>query len=124
MFDFISESGRFSEPVARYYMHQFMNGLKHCHDAQITHRDLKPENIFLDSNHTLKIADFGFAGPVQGRDGQGNLATKCGTLNYMAPEIHLGMPYKGQLVDIFASGIIMFMMVSATPPFNEAKPTD
>lgn len=37
----------------------------------------------------LKIADFGFAAPVAGKDGSGSLHTKLGTLNYMAPEIHL-----------------------------------
>lgn len=43
----------------------------------------------LDHSYTLKIADFGFAAPVEGRDGSGALNTKLGTLNYMAPEIHL-----------------------------------
>ena len=66
-----------------------MEGLAFCHEKGITHRDLKPENLLLDSNYTLKIADFGFAAPVEGRDGQGYLTTKLGTLNYMAPEIHL-----------------------------------
>jgi BR serine/threonine kinase len=50
---------------------------------------LKPENLLLDENFNLKIADFGFAAPVQGRDGSGELHTKLGTMNYMAPEIHL-----------------------------------
>lgn len=90
MFDFIAKSGRFPEPLARYYMRQLMAGLKHCHDAKIAHRDLKPENVFIDStDFTLKLADFGFAGPVEGRDGSHTLRTKLGTLNYMAPEIHL-----------------------------------
>lgn len=89
LFDFIANSGRFPEPLARYYFKQFMNGLNHCHANGVTHRDLKPENLMLDGNYTLKIADFGFAAPVEGRDGSGALHTKLGTLNYMAPEIHL-----------------------------------
>lgn len=44
----------------------------------------------LDNNFNLKIADFGFAGPVGGRDGTGMCTTLLGTQNYMAPEIHLG----------------------------------
>jgi serine/threonine protein kinase len=52
-----------------------INGLKFCHEAGITHRDLKPENIFLDSNYILKIADFGFAASIKGRDGRGYLST-------------------------------------------------
>jgi len=47
-----------------------------------------------------------------GRDGQGYLHTKLGTLNYMAPEIHLKQPYEGKSVDIFAAAIILFIMVA------------
>ena len=89
LFDFIANSGRFEEPIARYYFIQFMEGLDYCHNMGIAHRDLKPENILLDSQFNIKIADFGFAAPVEGKDGSGNLTTKLGTLNYMAPEIHL-----------------------------------
>ena len=89
MFDFIANSGRFEEPIAGYYFKQFMEGLDYCHNMGIAHRDLKPENILLDSQFNIKIADFGFAAPVEGKDGSGNLTTKLGTLNYMAPEIHL-----------------------------------
>lgn len=95
-----------------------MEGLDHCHQAGITHRDLKPENLLLDHKYTLKIADFGFAAPLEGRDGSGKLTTKLGTLNYMAPEIHLKMPYEGKSVDTFAAAIILFIMVAQHPPFN------
>jgi len=37
----------------------------------------------------LKIADFGFAAPLEGKIGNGMMTTKLGTANYMAPEIHL-----------------------------------
>jgi len=47
-----------------------------------------------------------------------------GTLNYMAPEIHLGQDYDGKSIDIFASAIILFTMVSEHPPFTVAQPDD
>lgn len=78
----------------------------------------------LDSNFTLKIADFGFAAPIEGRDGSGVLHTKLGTLNYMAPEIHLKQPYSGTSVDLFAAAIILFIMVAQHPPFTTAQPSD
>lgn len=96
LFDFIANSGKFTEPEARYFFKQFMSGLDYCHTNQIAHRDLKPENLLIDKDYNLKIADFGFAGPIEGRDGQGYLHTKLGTLNYMAPEIHLEAPYQGK----------------------------
>lgn len=124
LFDFIAISGRFEEPTARFYFKQFLEGLAYCHGSKITHRDLKPENLLLDQHFVLKIADFGFAGPIEGRDGSGNLTTKLGTLNYMAPEIHLNQPYKGESVDLFAAAIILFIMVAQHPPFTTAQPQD
>lgn len=78
----------------------------------------------LDSDFNLKIADFGFAGPTAGRDGGGTLSTNLGTSNYMAPEIHLGQEYDGKSIDIFASAIILFIMVAEHPPFTAAQPND
>ncbi len=66
----------------------------------------------LDSKVNLKIADFGFAGPMAGRDGSGYLQTKLGTLNYMAPEILLEKPYQGESIDLFAAGTILFVLVA------------
>lgn len=56
---------------------------------------MKPENVLFDKQFNLKIADFGFAAPIEGRDGSGQLRTKLGTESYMAPEIHVRKPYTG-----------------------------
>ena len=42
----------------------------------------------------------------------------------MAPEIHLKQPYQGHQVDLFAAGIITFIMIAGHPPFNAAIPKD
>lgn len=42
----------------------------------------------MDDQYNLRIADFGFAAPTEGREGSGFLNTKLGTESYMAPEIH------------------------------------
>lgn len=95
LFDFVANSGRFKESVARAYFHQLIDALKYMHAAGVCHRDLKPENIMFDSNFNLKVADFGFAAPIEGRDKSGLLHTQLGTRSYMAPEIHLAKPYNG-----------------------------
>ena len=120
LFDFLSISGKFSEPMARYYMKQLLDGLEFCHRNKVCHRDLKPENLLLDKDYNLKIADFGFARDVSGGFGDGLLSTRCGTLPYMAPEIHQSKKYNGQSVDLFACAIILFVMVAQHQPFSQA----
>ena len=89
LFDFVAYSGEFTEKTARFYMKQALHALDYMHNQGLAHRDLKCENIFLDENFNLILADFGFAGPIQGRDGEGKLKTYLGTSNYKAPEIIL-----------------------------------
>lgn len=124
LFEYVANSGRFSEEVARAYFHQLINGLEYMHNNNISHRDLKPENLLFDSEFNLKIADFGFATLMEGKDGNGLLKTCLGTESYMAPEIHAKLPYSGSSVDLFASAIILFIMFSGTPPFTKADPKD
>lgn len=79
---------------------------------------MKPDNIMLDDEFNLKIADFGFSSKAAS-----NQSFK-GTRSYMAPEILIGAKYYGQMVDIFAAGIILFIMVAQIPPFQMAHPKD
>ena len=118
LFDFIAETGRFSECVARYYLHQIISGLEYLHTNGYSHRDIKPENMMLDTDFNLKIADFGFS------SNQALNETKRGTDGYMAPEIYKGITYSGQSVDLFATAIILFIMVAQHPPFGSASSKD
>jgi serine/threonine protein kinase len=82
------------------------------HSKGVAHRDLKPENLMIDKNFNLKIADFGFAAPIEGRDGSGYLRSNLGTASYKAPELHMGKKYTGEGNDLFASAVILFTMLS------------
>ena len=84
---------------------------------------MKLDNCFLDKNVAVKVADFGLMKVFAGADA-GPLTTKCGTTNYMGPELHSGQAYDGEKSDIFAMGVMLFMMLTSMEPFHEATPKD
>ena len=95
----------FDHKVARYFLQQIIEGVSYIHENGLAHRDLKPDNILLnDRNLTIKIADFGLAGPNNGIH-----KTYCGTGPFMAPEIRSGK-YDASAVDIFALGVTVFYL--------------
>ena len=124
LFDYVANSGPFSEEICKYFFKQILLGVHYIHSKGLAHRDLKPENILLDKFYDAKIVDFGFACPVQGRDGSGTNRSRVGTLGYMAPEILYKQPYQGQVVDLFALGVILFTLYSGHPPFSYASEDD
>jgi serine/threonine protein kinase len=83
----------------------------------VVHRDLKLENILVDDNLNLKIADFGFATYKKIE----KLKSYRGTMTYMAPEIKEGKVYNGKEIDMFSTGVILFIIVQGIFPFKEAK---
>lgn len=124
LFDYVANSGPFSEPICKYYFKQMLQGVHYIHSKGFSHRDLKPENILLDKLFDVKLVDFGFACPLEGRDGSGTNRSVIGTPGYMAPEILLRQPYQGQVVDLFALGVILFILYSGHPPFSSATDQD
>ncbi|XP_069171840.1 calcium/calmodulin-dependent protein kinase type II delta chain isoform X11 [Procambarus clarkii] len=107
----------YSEADASHCIQQILESVNHCHHNNIVHRDLKPENLLLASKAkgaAVKLADFGLAIEVQG-DQQAWFGF-AGTPGYLSPEVLKKEPY-GKPVDIWACGVILYILLVGYPPF-------
>lgn len=106
---------RFDERVARFYFHQLIAGVYHCHRYHFAHRDLKLENLLLCKGGVVKITDFGLS-TLQPPDNP--LRTVCGTPNYVAPEVLSERGYDGLKADMWSCGVILYVLLSGALPFE------
>ncbi|XP_076368413.1 calcium/calmodulin-dependent protein kinase type II alpha chain-like isoform X6 [Tachypleus tridentatus] len=126
IFDLVTGGELFEDIVAREYyseadashcIQQILESVNHCHQNSVVHRDLKPENLLLASKAkgaAVKLADFGLAIEVQG-DQQAWYGF-AGTPGYLSPEVLKKDPY-GKPVDIWACGVILYILLVGYPPF-------
>ena len=103
-----------------------LDAIDYLHNqAGVVHRDLKPENLLLSHDYKLKIADFGLSARLGGDQGTGIHYSNVGTRQYQAPEVLEQRSYRGDKVDIFSMGVILFTMVTGAMPYlTEASITD
>eukprot|EP00919_Chromeraceae_sp_WS-2016_P007364 GHVR01017314.1.p1 GENE.GHVR01017314.1~~GHVR01017314.1.p1 ORF type:complete len:367 (+),score=13.31 GHVR01017314.1:124-1224(+) len=114
-------SKRLGEFKAKYYSHQLLRAVKSMHDdAGIAHRDISLENTVLHSDDTLRIVDFGQSVPLTSREHLNGFAGKS---YYRAPEVY-SSNYSGGPADVFSCGIVIFIMVIGSPPWQEATNDD
>ncbi|CDW84892.1 protein kinase domain containing protein [Stylonychia lemnae] len=117
LFDVCQLVGGLGEDGGRYFFKQMLKSIEYMNLKNVSHRDLKLENILVDNDLNLKIADFGYAS-YQKID---LLKSYRGTFTYMAPEIKLNLTYNGLKVDLFSSGVILFILIRGIFPFKEAR---
>lgn len=128
------------EPIARYWFRQILQGLLHLQTVGVCHRDLSLENILVDTNNCL-IIDMGmclnvpYSDPVNNgkvTDARGGSMRRlmrpqgtCGKHNYMSPEIYGNTaPFDGFSIDLWAAGVILYIMLTGFPPYDQASRTD
>ncbi len=123
------------QPVARALaiFRQLLVGLEAVHEAQVVHRDLKPDNVQLlerEGKDHVKIVDFGISRFLDqkeaGEQEEGQVfvtvrGTLSGTPQYVAPEAVLDPELVSTTHDVYASGVILFELLTGTLPFAEKR---
>lgn len=119
LFDRILEKGYYTERDAAKLVKDILSAVSYLHENGIVHRDLKPENLLFystDDNSKIMITDFGLSRIRKETDQELIMQTTCGTPGYVAPEVLTRKPYD-KAVDMWAVGVITFILLSGYPPF-------
>ena len=109
---------KIKEERAAEIVHKLCTAVYFLHQYGIVHRDLKPENILMmdqTDNADIRLVDFGLGkmlGPGEKCD------EPFGTFSYVAPEVLQEKPYDFK-VDLFAIGIITYLLVAGFLPFDD-----
>lgn len=108
--------GSVGEPMAKRWIMQTCHALMYMHARGIVHRDVKCENLLLSVGRNIKLSDFGFVREFHGHDLS---RTFCGSAAYAAPEIIRSVPYNPFLTDVWALGVVLFIIATGLMPFGD-----
>jgi serine/threonine-protein kinase len=91
------------------------------HAAGLAHADLKPANVMIAPGDRIVLLDFGIARIEQLRKTGQRIS---GSPHYMAPEVIRGVVEVGAAhrVDLYALGVIAYVLLTGTPPFEHENP--
>lgn len=118
LFDFIEQKSDSQSPMELFNIwQQVVSAVAHIHSLNIVHRDIKDENVIVDDQGVAKLIDFGSSAYVK----QGPFDLFFGTIDYAAPEIVLGELYGGMPQDIWALGILLYIIMFQEVPFKDSQ---
>jgi serine/threonine protein kinase len=117
--DFVKQQ-TVSEIDAKFIFKQLHSALQHCHKKGVIHFDIKLENILINpSSKKVKFIDFGLCG-FESKDNQGVFCRRTGSAEYWPIEMLRQelIPFIGKKVDIFCLGIVLYVLLNGTFPFD------
>jgi serine/threonine protein kinase len=121
-----------SPELIRYIFANIVSAVSFIHDLNICHRDIKLENILLkylpnELIHNnielsqkklpiLVLSDFGLSKKIDPLNPL--LSTRCGSEDYVSPELLLGMSYDGKQNDCWSTGVVLYTILEGRLPFD------
>ncbi|HEY4106313.1 MAG TPA: protein kinase [Polyangiaceae bacterium] len=83
----------------------------------LVHRDVSPQNVLLTYEGVVKVVDFGVAKATSRASNETEAGQLKGKIAYMSPEQLRGERIDRR-TDVFAMGILLYMMTTGTHPFR------
>lgn len=96
---------------------QICRGVSYLHTNNLCHRDLKLENICIDNEGSVRLVDFGMC-----CDATYSIKRMCGSENYVAPEVYMGVYYDGKKADSWSVGVCFFAIYFVALPYHHPCP--
>ena len=123
LFDFVLRRGGLNEHEARWFFQQLIIAIDFVHKKGVVNRDIKLENTLLDSSPKplIKLCDFGYSKDERYQSAPGS---RVGTPAYLAPEVIMttkGQTYNGKSADIWSCGVVLFVMLTGSYPFERSE---
>jgi len=122
--DLLDQCRKMDLPRAKHLFRQMLRGVAYLHSIGIVHRDLSPENVFLTKDDVCKIGDFGQAVSIERSKERELSLQRAGKAGYMSPEALAGAPVDAVASDVFSLGVCLFVMLTGSPPWQEATNDD
>lgn len=115
--DILKKDGRLSVADSVAITLDLARALKYAHENQIIHRDVKPDNVLISREGVVKLADLGLAKPEEDDLSLTASGIGMGTPIYMPPEQMRSAKHADARVDIYALGVLLYVIVSKHRPF-------
>jgi protein-serine/threonine kinase len=135
LFQFAAEHGqRLSAGLIQRVFAEVAMATAYLHTRNLVHRDIKLENVLLalpaaellnlDRPQTyphplVTLTDFGLSRKINPETPE--LTTRCGSEDYVSPELVMGQPYDGRETDTWAMGVVLYCLLEGRLPFDPPK---